>query len=966
MLDSNKINNMNYHRENGSKKYTFLDGPPFINGKMHHGHALVSSIKDTILKHKQKAGHHIDYMFGFDEHGLPMEQAVEKIIGKIDPSDTDQLKLFCKTSRDIIQKYTKEWMKGFDKLGRQYDPNFEYHTSSLEYMNCLWENFNKLYEKGLIYKSYKVMPYSPSLGCSLSNFEANSNYQKITDNSIYVKFPVKQNNEILENTYFLVWTTTPWSLVGNMGLGVNLNLNYFLIKFKEEKYFIAENLVESNFKEFELINVFTGKEIINNFCYQNIYSLLDQVDEIDYKFYSGDFITDTAGTGIVHLAPMFGDEDFKTINNKDLPIFLDINLNFNINYPELEITQGKFLLDIEVPVIINLKKRNLLFKKKKIQHDYPMCWRTDTKLIYYATTSWFLNVTKIKDDLVKCVKQINWHPNEVAENRFNNWVKNAKDWCLSRTRIWGTPLPIWVNEDDYIFVKSKDELENLTNLKFNDLHLDSIKDVEIIKNNKKYKLMGDVFDCWYESGMACVFHQNSESDTFEPFDFITESIDQTRGWFYTLNVLSTALYKKPAFKNVKVSGLILASDGKKMSKRLQNYTDPLELIDEYGSDILRLYLISSPASKGESFNFNDNDLKIILKKFIPLDSGISLLNQYGIKYENPNSLKLKSIDKWVIYNINEFNKKINDKLNNYDTSNLEKLIFDIIDKICNKYIRLCRNRLNYNLGKEEYNNCIYVLSFVLTKFIDTIEPIIPRIHQYFKNKLIIKNNTNLIADNNNMDYVFDIIEKCRKLRSESKFTATFPIKKSIMYLPTDKIELVKDNLNYIVDENNIELIELFDTKSQPFILKPVRGKIGKVFKKDTGKIIKLINSINTVEGIELLKSQAVTSDMYRVIIQPLNFDNCVLLNEDNMVIYFDILKSEDIIKKEYLTQFKKHINSVKKDKKINWYDNIVIEIENSNLIQEYKDYLKEKLFLKFVVSENKSYDYKYNDLQFNL
>ena len=233
-------------------------------------------------------------------------------------------------------------------------------------------------------------------------------------------------------------------------------------------------------------------------------------------------------------------------------------------------------------------------------------------------------------------------------------------------------------------------------------------------------------------------------------------------------------------------------------------------------------------------------------------------------------------------------------------------------------------------------------------------------------RLIIKNQVNLITNNNNMEYVFDIIEKCRKLRSKSKVTCTFPIKKSIMYLPTDKIELVKDNLQYILDENNIELIELFDTKSQPFILQPVRGKIGKIFKKDTGKIIKLINSIDTIEGIDLLKSQNVTSDMYRIVIQPLNLENFILLNEDNMVIYFDILKSEDIIKKEYLTQFKKHINSVKKDKKINWYDNIVIEIENSNLIQEYKDYLKEKLFLKFVVSENKSYDYKYNDLQFNL
>ena len=307
-------------------------------------------------------------------------------------------------------------------------------------MDSLWSNFHKLYQEGLIYQSFKVMPYSPKLGCSLSNFEANSNYATINDNTVTVAFPLieKSTNMVVDNTYLLAWTTTPWSLVGNMGLGVNPKLTYVTVEYIDKFYLVAENLVESNFKsDYLIVDKISGSDLSKDFRYQNIFNMI----ESDYMIHSADYITDSSGTGIVHLAPMFGDEDFKTMKLNNLPIFLDKHLCFLKDFSVIEMSAGTFLLDTEIPVIKYLAKNGLLFSKRKITHSYPMCWRTDTKLVYYANSAWFLNVTKIKEQLIKNVKKINWHPHEVAEKRFNNWISNSIDWCLSRNRGLGYTSP---------------------------------------------------------------------------------------------------------------------------------------------------------------------------------------------------------------------------------------------------------------------------------------------------------------------------------------------------------------------------------------------------------------------------------------------------------------------------------------------------------------------------------------------
>ena len=951
-----------------NKSYNFLDGPPFINGKMHHGHALVSSIKDTILRHKERQGYMIEFNFGFDEHGLPLEQAVEKEIGdKIDLRSPDNLSLFCNKARDIISKYTLKWIESFNKLDRKIDLSKQYHTSDISYMDKLWSNFHKLYKDGLIYQSFKVMPYSPKLGCSLSNFEANSNYATITDNTITVAFPliVKSTNTIVDNTFLLAWTTTPWSLVGNMGLGVNPKLVYVKVEYMDKFYMVAESLVESNFKnDYIIIDKISGSDLAKDFKYMNIFRMI----ESDYLIHSADYITDSSGTGIVHLAPMFGDEDFKTMNIIDLPIFLDKHLCFLNDFTMIDMKAGTFLLDTEVPIIKYLAKNGLLFSKKKITHSYPMCWRTDTKLVYYANSAWFLNVTKIKENLIKNVKTINWHPHEIAEKRFNNWVSNSVDWCLSRNRIWGTPLPILIsmeNSEDIIVLKNKEHLEQLLGYTIDDIHLDNVRDLEINYKDKKWKLMGDVFDCWYESGMSCIVKQKIP-DKFEPFDFITESLDQTRGWFYTLNVLSTALHNKPAFKNVKVSGLIMANDGKKMSKRLQNYTDPMELIDKYNSSVLRLHLVSSPASKGESFNFNDDNIGKLFKKFTPIESAINMFNNYGVKINTEHTIKkYSSLDCYIIEIINKFQNTVYNKLNKYDTSNLDNNIIHMIDIICNVYIRLSRDRMNYNKGDEEYNNCYKVLDFVLNTFIHTVYPIMPGYYEKWKN---IKKNINyetaiILHDNSSINFekVIHFIELGRKFRDNCKIRITLPLKCLTFYLTLNDLEMMKSSSDYIINELNIEMISFKDIDNLPGQFKPIVGKVGRVYKKETKNMCKKISNATSIDE---LNKMGINSDMYLKEIDLNDHDNIRYLKDYDLVIEGDITIDEDNMIKENLTLLKKKINSVKKEMGLNWFDHTSLKLKKDSTLEIYQEYL-EKLYLKYQwYCEDISSSEKFNDWRF--
>jgi len=854
--------------------WQFLDGPPFVNGTPHHGHLLVSAIKDTMVRYMSQKGYQITYQIGFDCHGLPLEQEAEKTIGKVSPNDNlERLTEFNNQCRNIISNCSEVWYETLGRLGRQFDKSQTYKTCDLKFMESLWWAFKKLWDDGLIYQSKKVMPYSPKCETPLSNFEAGSNYQERTDISIYAKFKLVNSDEFL-----LIWTTTPWSLFANQGICVNGEFDYQLVELSTdnftEKLWVAKDFVEKLFYDpkysYQVMKTVKGSELVG-LEYQPIFPVNNYNN---YKVYADSYVQNTSGTGLVHLAPLFGDDDMRVMKlpHLQLPDYLvDSQVKYTISYIVNNVDiKGMFVMDATTDIVIHLKNTNQAFKSEKIKHNYPYCWRTDYPLVYLATDAWFMNVQQIIPELIENNKQIHWYPSYVGTERFANWIKDSPDWCLSRNRVWGTPIPIWMNEHgDKMCIGSIKELEELTGNTFNDLHLDSLNSVEftILENPDKGTMKGTfkrtfgVLDCWFESGMAGLsrFGYPECADKSYPVDFIAESLDQTRGWFYTLNVLSTALNHSPAFKKVIVSGLILAEDGKKMSKRLQNYTSPDAIIEKYGADIFRLYMIGSPAAKAESFCFKDSDLIEITRKIIPYYNAHLFSKECKFKYTTLVASN-NQLDQWIRMKLIETNQYIYRHMENLELPSIPNHIYKFIDTLCNTFIKLSRDRLKGNISEIDHNESYSTLYYVLKDFNKLLVPFMPHLAEYFNKSLSYDENNEsvhlqTIDINSIFDYKLDInllngfysvnevLETVRNLRQQ--------INKPIFY-PLDKIELYTDSpsiveyKNIICKELNIKNLIINSTETLNKTYRPNKGSLCKTFKKEANKYIALIEQGNVL------------------------------------------------------------------------------------------------------------------------
>ena len=711
-------------KRQGAKRFSFYDGPPFANGKPHYGHILAATIKDSVTRYKTMRGFYVPRRLGWDTHGLPVEYEVEKelkLSGKKAILDYGVAK-FNQAARDSVFRYRHVFEALYDRMGRWADSENSYATLDDNYIESVWWVLKSLHEKNLVYRGFRSNPYCPRCATPLSNFEVNQNYKDDTpDPSVYVKFRLVDHND----TSFLAWTTTPWTLPANAALAVAAEAEYVQIELlddgdswsKGEKLILAKarlSVLDLKKAEYKILNSTLGKDLAGQ-RYTPLYSLVTDfsADEQDavHRMYVDESVSLEDGTGILHVAPRYGETDLALGLRVGLPLIESVN-SFGMMSDKMGDFAGLFFKKADDPIIEDLGKHGKLFAAETFTHTYPFCWRCETPLLYFAMPSWFVRVSEFRDKLVATNEQIDWVPSHIKEGRFGNWLAEARDWNFSRNRFWGAPIPIWVNtedENDLLVVGSLDELRELSGHSGDfDLHRPGIDEVVIKKDGKTYQRVEEVFDCWFESGSmpyAQDHYPFKDRDGFEaayPAEFIAEGLDQTRGWFYTLHVLGTALFDKPAFKHVVVNGLVLAADGKKLSKRLRNYPDPEEVFEKYGADSLRFFLMTSPVVSGEDVRFSADGVSEVTRNVFNTLWNVHLfLSTYAevagwepSTIDRPTSDNL--LDLWLLARLNETVAEVTKQAEAYQLARATRPIRDLVDDLSNWYLRRSRRRLSRN------------------------------------------------------------------------------------------------------------------------------------------------------------------------------------------------------------------------------------------------------------------------------
>jgi isoleucyl-tRNA synthetase len=903
-----------YHRMSEKNKHNppFVsdDGPPFVSGSLHCGHIVPTSVKSAINNFMSMNGYNCAFKLGYDCHGLPIENLVcrENELDTLEKITDIGLNSFNTLCDQTITRYATSWTPIFQRIGRLADFDKVYMTRDVNFMEtCIWI-FKELWKKNLVYKANKVMQYSYGNQTPLSNFEASQNYQEKETKSVYVGFEI--TDDFLTNTkgknFFVAWTTTPWTLPTNMALCVNSDIVYVHIKLNEEMsgntYILGENTVTNVFgkKPVTVLQKFKGSELVG-MKYKPLFPFVQAIDNLqglnirEYKIVSDPYVKNDANTGtsIVHLSPAFGDDDFKVceanniVNNINVSHYCPIDANGKF-LDIIEPYKGMLVFDAEDTIRQDLKKMGHLFKTELIKHSYPYCWRTDTPLINRTTDSYYIKVTALKDRMVELNKTVNWYPEEIGKNRFHNWLANAKDWAVSRSRFYGTPLPIWVNitdPNDMICIGSIKELEELSGIKVNNLHPEFVNDITIIKDGNTYRRIKDIFDCWFESGAvpmaqlhypfdeaSHVLHQREYLS-----DFICEGLDQTRGWFYTLLVLSTAIFDKAPYRNVICTGLVLDANGVKMSKKLGNFVDPRELIDEFGADTVRVYFLSSPVMHAEPLKFNTTAIRQLKYRFSPYINGVKFWIEHTINYmkkkhithiniERINSpIGLNNImDRWIINRTNQLVKQTHESMKKYQFNIVTSRLLDFIEDLTNWYIKFNRDRIKGNEGIEEQFVSISVLYNVLVTYCKLWAPFTPfmseHIFQHLKKcsseykdnaSVLLSDYPKYLPENNEQEdeikMFADLQKICSMVRNLRKTTKTHnkdivPLKTCTIYNESSEyLTQLEKYIHVIVPELNCCNVEFNKLSDNMTIKIEIDQKsIGQFFRREASSVTKYL------------------------------------------------------------------------------------------------------------------------------
>ncbi len=997
--ESNKIFEKSIETRPANKSFTFYEGPPTANGKPGIHHVMARTIKDIVCRYKTLQGYQVHRKAGWDTHGLPVEIEVEKELGiktkdEIIIYGVEKFNQACKNS---VFTYLKDWNELTRRIGYWINLDDAYITCTNEYIESVWWSLKKFFDEGYIYKGFKIQPYCTRCETPLSSHELSLGYQDVKDPSIYVLVKIKN----LTDTYFLVWTTTPWTLISNVALAVNKNVDYVKVELIDENkkpYYLilAEPRLEALPHGYKIVEKYKGEQLVG-WEYERLFDYVP-VDKKAFYVIEGDFVTTEDGSGIVHIAPAFGEDDYQVGKKYDLPLINPVDKSGR--FQEL-ISDFKFMhvKEADPHIIQNLKSRKLLFKKETIEHSYPHCWRCKSPLLYYARESWYIATTKYVDLMIQLNKEINWYPPEVGKGRFGNWLEENKDWALSRDRFWGTPLPIWISEDGDMFaIGSIEELKEgifitddgkkipVSELRDLDLHKPYVDKIIFEKNGKVYRRTPELIDVWYDSGSMpfAQFHYPFENkEIFEnnyPADFIAEGIDQTRGWFYSLHAIGTFLFKKPAYKNVVVNELILDKEGRKMSKSLGNTVDPFEIVNKYGADATRWYLIyNSPPWKVTLFD--EEDLADIQRKFFG-----TLINTYaffalyanldGFKFEEPEIPfeQRPEIDRWIISALNLLVKNVKEYFDNYDITKAARAISDFtIEQLSNWYVRRNRRRFwksEMNADKLSAYQTLYQCLVTVSKLVSPIAPFISeeiyrclntvtKKEPYDSVHLTYYPEVGPIDEKllNKMAVAQKVVSIVRSIRAKNNLKVRQPLQKMLVVVMKEDQDAVRQMEQVILDEVNVKQLELLDTDSELVVkkAKPNFKSIGPKFGKKVNQIANGIRNLNA-EQINILEkgnNLVIELDGETFEIEPKDIEvvgeeikGWIVESEDGVTVSLDTNLTQDLIDEGLAREFINRVQNMRKDADFEVSDRISIIVEGTQTlakaIEKMKSYIMQE------------------------
>ncbi len=982
----NKLFEKSLEARQGSPDYTFYEGPPTANGKPGIHHVFARTIKDLVCRYQTMRGFQVHRKAGWDTHGLPVEIEVEKKLGLKHKGEIEQYGIdkFNSECRKSVFEYKDMWENLTWRMGYWIDMEHPYITCENEYIESVWWALDRYFKEGLIYQGFKVQLYCPRCGTPLSSHEVSLGYRDVQDPSVYIKARVKGE----ENTYFLVWTTTPWTLISNVALAVNPDVEYVKVRHKDDLLILAKERLSVMPEGTEVVANFQGRDLIGK-EYERWFSFLP-ADKKAWYVIGGGFVTTTDGTGIVHMAPAYGEDDYQESLKYDLPMIqaLDARGQFT---PAVPPYAGKFFKAADPEIAADLKSRGLLFKKETYTHSYPHCWRCDTPLLYYARKSWYIRTTDYARDMIAYNKQIQWHPPETGEGRFGNWLEENKDWAISRDRYWGTPLPIWVCQK----CETKRSIGSVEELRREgaklpeplDLHRPYIDAVTLkCQCGGDMRRIPELADVWFDSGSMpfAQWHYPFENqETFKrsfPADFIAEGVDQTRGWFYTLHAISSFLFKQPSFKNVIVNDLVLDKNGQKMSKTRGNTVDPFQVIGQYGADAVRWFLIaSSPPWKPKLFDMDA--ISEVQRKFFG-----TLLNTYaffalyanidGFKHAEPDVpvSERPDIDRWILSVLNTTIAGYVDAMDSYDPTRAARLLTDFtIEQLSNWYVRRNRRRFWKSEPGKDKTAAYQTLFECLVAITKMAAPIAPFVSDEIYRALMaetrrepfesvhiakmVESRKELINPEleSRMEVAQRVVGLVRSMRAKTNLKTRQPLSRIAVPASPETRCLIEQMNDVILEEINVKAIEFID-ESSPIVRKTATANfkvIGPKFGKQVNAVAKRIKEMSSAEVVQLDQSGTFTTEVSGtpvtilredVTVSAQSIEGWLVDSGEGLTVALDTTLTLDLVNEGLAREFVNRVQNMRKDAGLEVTDRIRIHFETSDrvvqAINRMSDYVK--------------------------